>query len=43
MAEYRICPACGAYLDPGEPCDCRQNLEALQKAEEKKEDEEDTE
>lgn len=19
---YRICPDCGAYLDPGEPCDC---------------------
>ena len=19
---YRPCPYCGAYLDPGEPCDC---------------------
>lgn len=19
---YRICPCCGAYLDPGEACDC---------------------
>lgn len=20
---YRICPDCGAYLDPGEKCDCQ--------------------
>lgn len=20
---YRICPDCGAHLDPGEICDCR--------------------
>ena len=20
---YRICPWCGAYLDPGEICDCK--------------------
>lgn len=20
---YRTCPNCGAYLDPGEICDCR--------------------
>ena len=20
---YTICPRCGAYLDPGEPCDCK--------------------
>ncbi len=19
---YHECPCCGAYLDPGEPCDC---------------------
>lgn len=19
---YRVCPYCGAHLDPGEPCDC---------------------
>lgn len=23
MSYYRICPDCGAALDPGEPCDCR--------------------
>ncbi len=23
MAFYRICPNCGAYLDPGERCDCQ--------------------
>lgn len=22
MTYYRRCPACGAYLDPGEKCDC---------------------
>lgn len=20
---YKICPCCGAYLDPGERCDCQ--------------------
>lgn len=25
MAYYRICPDCGAHLDPGEHCDCRDN------------------
>lgn len=23
MSYYRICPECGAALDPGEVCDCR--------------------
>ena len=23
MSYYRICPHCGAHLDPGEVCDCR--------------------
>lgn len=23
MSYYRICPICGANLDPGESCDCR--------------------
>lgn len=27
MAQYRICPHCGAYLDPGEPCDCQDDTE----------------
>lgn len=31
MSYYRECPYCGASLDPGERCDCRD--------EEKKEDE----
>lgn len=30
--EYRICPYCGAALDPGERCDC-QDPEQLQEAE----------
>lgn len=25
MAYYRICPHCGAALDPGEQCDCKEN------------------
>lgn len=29
MAFYRICPRCGAALDPGEKCDCER--EALTK------------
>lgn len=24
---YRICPLCGAALDPGERCDCRDQTE----------------
>lgn len=24
---YRICPECGAYLDPGEVCDCHKSDE----------------
>lgn len=23
---YRICPDCGAHLDPEEPCSCREEL-----------------
>lgn len=25
MSYYRICPCCGAHLDPGERCDCWDN------------------
>lgn len=25
MAQYRTCPDCGAKLDPGEKCDCKEN------------------
>lgn len=24
MAKYRTCPLCGAHLDHGERCDCRE-------------------
>ena len=24
MSYYRVCPLCGAALDPGERCDCRE-------------------
>ena len=24
LAFYRICPDCGAYLDPGEQCSCHE-------------------
>ncbi len=27
MAYYRVCPRCGANLDPGEPCDCESRKE----------------
>lgn len=25
MMNYKTCPYCGAHLDPGEQCDCREN------------------
>ena len=28
MSYYRICPHCGAHLDPGEVCDCIASLYA---------------
>ena len=32
MRHYgRICPRCGAFLDPGESCDCEREKEAVQK------------
>lgn len=30
MAFYKICPDCGASLDPGEKCDCREEAEKKQ-------------
>lgn len=33
MSYYRTCPLCGAALDPGERCDCREKEEALAGAE----------
>lgn len=24
MSYYHVCPHCGAHLDPGEVCDCRE-------------------
>ncbi len=27
MAFYRICPKCGAHLDPNERCDCEETAE----------------
>ncbi len=27
MSYYHTCPACGAHLDPGEPCECREVLQ----------------
>lgn len=35
MAYYNVCPECGAFLDPGERCDCQSN-KALEEAEKKK-------
>lgn len=28
MSYYKICPYCGAALDPGEKCDCRKEKAA---------------
>ena len=38
--QYRICPDCGASLDPQEVCDCKENeIQRLREALEKKSDE----
>ena len=26
MNYYKVCPHCGAHLDPGEPCDCEDEM-----------------
>lgn len=28
MSFFKVCPHCGAHLDPGESCDCRAKEEA---------------
>ena len=30
MSYYRVCPICGAALDPGELCDCKDKEKAAQ-------------
>lgn len=35
MAFYRICPDCGAYLDPGEQCSCHEEHMLKQEKREK--------
>lgn len=32
MTYYRTCPHCGAHLDPGERCDCRDNEKTAPRA-----------
>lgn len=27
---YNSCPLCGANLDPGEPCDCKEQTETTE-------------
>lgn len=27
---YKVCPYCGAYLDPDEKCDCREKIATSQ-------------
>ncbi len=39
MAFYRICPDCGAHLDPGETCDCRVEQEHMEKEKQRRESE----
>lgn len=43
MAFYRICPDCGAYLDPGEQCSCHEEhlIEMERKEKASKEENED--
>lgn len=31
MAYYRVCPDCGAFLDPNESCDCHKRSEQLRR------------
>lgn len=36
MKAYKICPYCGAHLDPGESCDCAQSMYQLLTPEEQR-------
>ena len=29
VAYYNVCPDCGAHLEPGEHCDCKERREEL--------------
>lgn len=29
MKNHKVCPHCGAHLDPGESCDCAQSMYLL--------------
>lgn len=37
MKLYRICPLCGAALDPDEKCDCKQGYDKNDKSKKKEE------
>lgn len=28
---YKVCPICGAHLDPGEPCDCKNEKKRVER------------
>jgi predicted nucleic acid-binding Zn ribbon protein len=39
MAFYRVCPDCGANLDPGEKCDCGRERAHIEKEKQRRSDE----
>jgi len=41
MSYYRVCPTCGAYLDPGEKCNCEKQKETALDAANIQDDKED--
>lgn len=38
MYNKYICQYCGAHLDPGEPCDCRDNIDSRKRGLQNEED-----